>query len=214
MGSVPTRFVVEDQQCGGLGAGEILLLTAGFGVLVSCGTVDFLERDDKEYDYDSLLYKAVINDREEVTCIAWSPDGKSIAFVSDRSEDPDLHWGTDIWVVNVDEDGHELTQITSNEGRDYSPAWSLDGRSIAYVTSTGYDIGGSALTPTRYLAVTRVGHDERRILPSRIISLEKSANFVCQLPVLEHRIVGSSPAGTPSRNCPRLCPLKLFSFHR
>lgn len=95
---------------------------------------------------------------------AWSPDGKSIAFVSDRSEDPDLHWGTDIWVVNVDEDGHELTQITSNEGRDYSPAWSLDGRSIAYVTSTGYDIGGSALTPTRYLAVTRVGRDERRIL--------------------------------------------------
>ena len=57
-------------------------------------------------------------------------------------ESPDLHWGTDIWVVNVDEDGHELTQITSNEGRDYSPAWSLDGRSIAYVTSTGYDIGG------------------------------------------------------------------------
>lgn len=94
----------------------------------------------------------------------WSPDGKSIAFVSDRSEDPDLHWGTDIWVVNVDEEGHELTQVTTNEGRDYSPAWSPDGRSIAYVTSTGYDIGGSALTPTRYLAVTRVGRDERRVL--------------------------------------------------
>ena len=95
---------------------------------------------------------------------AWSPNGKAIAFVSDRSEDPDLHWGTDIWVVNVDQADHELLQVTTNEGRDYAPAWSPDGRSIAYVTSTGYDIGGSALTPTRYLAVTRVGRDERRIL--------------------------------------------------
>ena len=94
----------------------------------------------------------------------WSPDGKSIAFVSDRSEDPDLHWGTDIWVVDVESGDHELTQVTTNEGRDYSPAWSPDGRSIAYVTSTGYDVGGSALTPTRYLAATRVGRDERRIL--------------------------------------------------
>ncbi|MDP6993393.1 MAG: S9 family peptidase [Woeseiaceae bacterium] len=94
----------------------------------------------------------------------WSPDGKSIAFVSDRSADPDLHWGTDIWIVNVDDNDHELTRVTTNEGRDYSPAWSPDGESIAYVTSTGYDIGGSALTPTRYLASTRVGRDERNIL--------------------------------------------------
>lgn len=94
----------------------------------------------------------------------WSPDGKSIAFVSDRSADPDLHWGTDIWVVNVDDPQGELIQVTTNEGRDYSPAWSPDSQSIAYVTSTGYDVGGSALTPTRYLAVTRVGRDERRIL--------------------------------------------------
>lgn len=94
----------------------------------------------------------------------WSPDGKSIAFVSDRSADPDLHWGTDIWTVNVDDESHELTQVTSHEGRDFSPAWSPDSRSIAYVTSSGYDIGGSALTPTRYLAATRVDRDERNVL--------------------------------------------------
>jgi dipeptidyl aminopeptidase/acylaminoacyl peptidase len=94
----------------------------------------------------------------------WSPDGKSIAFVSDRSEDPDLHWGTDIFVVGVDDPNHPLTRVTTNEGRDYSPAWSPDGERIAYVSSTGYDIGGSALTPTRYLAITRVGEDERNVL--------------------------------------------------
>tara|TARA_B100000686_G_C16800948_1_gene985998 strand:+ start:2169 stop:4163 length:1995 start_codon:yes stop_codon:yes gene_type:complete len=94
----------------------------------------------------------------------WSPDGKSVAFVSDRSEDPDLHWGTDIWIVNVDDPDSGITQVTTNEGRDDSPAWSPDGRSIAYRTATGFDVGGSALTPTRYLASTVVGRDERKIL--------------------------------------------------
>ena len=43
----------------------------------------------------------------------WSPDGSSIAFVSDRSDDPDLNYGTDIFVVNVDDAAHPLTQITA-----------------------------------------------------------------------------------------------------
>ena len=94
----------------------------------------------------------------------WSPDGSSIAFVSDRSDDPDLSYGTDIFVVNVDDEDHPITQITSNEGRDYSPAFSPDGRRIAYVTSTGPDVGGSALTPTKYLAITDIGADQREIL--------------------------------------------------
>lgn len=94
----------------------------------------------------------------------WSPDGKSIAFVGDRSENPDLNYGTDIWSVSVDGDGHPLVQVTSHAGRDFSPAWSPDSKSIAYISSTGMDIGGSALTPTRRLAITEVGKDERRIL--------------------------------------------------
>ncbi len=94
----------------------------------------------------------------------WSPDGKSIAFVGDRSENPDLNYGTDIWTVSVDGEDHPLVQVTSHPGRDFSPAWSPDSKSIAYVSSTGMDIGGSALTPTRRLAITEVGKDQRRIL--------------------------------------------------
>ncbi|MEC7893655.1 MAG: S9 family peptidase, partial [Pseudomonadota bacterium] len=106
----------------------------------------------------------VTNGDYDDTDPVWSPDGSSIAFVSDRSDDPDLNYGTDIFVVNVDDAEYPLTQITSNEGRDYSPVFSPDGKRIAYVTSTGPDIGGSALTPTKYLAITDIGADQREIL--------------------------------------------------
>ena len=98
----------------------------------------------------------------------WSPDSKSIALVSDRSDNPDLNYGTDIFVVNVDDEDPVLTQITSNPGRDFSPAFSPDSKSIAYVTSSGPDVGGSALTPTKYLAVTEIGADQRSILTGNL----------------------------------------------
>ncbi len=107
----------------------------------------------------------------------WSPDGSSIAFVSDRSDDPDLKYGTDIFVVNVDDAAHPLTQITRNEGRDYSPVFSPDGKRIAYVTSTGPDVGGSALTPTKYLAITDIDADQREILTPELDRNVSSPSF-------------------------------------
>jgi dipeptidyl aminopeptidase/acylaminoacyl peptidase len=68
---------------------------------------------------------------------AWSPDGRLIAFASNRSKpDPDRTYNTDIWVVaaNNPDKGSHLTQITTNPGEDSSPAWSPDGKLIAYTT--------------------------------------------------------------------------------
>ena len=66
----------------------------------------------------------------------WSPDGKQLAFTSNRSADPDRNYNNDIWVVAADntDKGAHLTQITTNLGDDNSPAWSPDGKWIAYVT--------------------------------------------------------------------------------
>jgi Tol biopolymer transport system component len=55
---------------------------------------------------------------------AWSPDGRRIAFVSNRDGNDD------IFVVNVD--GRGLRNLTRSRGNDRDPMWSPDGRKIAF----------------------------------------------------------------------------------
>jgi dipeptidyl aminopeptidase/acylaminoacyl peptidase len=61
---------------------------------------------------------------------AWSPDGTRIAFTSNRTENPDDNYNTDIWVVAAD--GGEPILVSHNPGPDDSPAWSPDGRQITH----------------------------------------------------------------------------------
>jgi dipeptidyl aminopeptidase/acylaminoacyl peptidase len=65
----------------------------------------------------------------------WSPDGKRIAFVSKRGEDPDRTQDFNVWVVDA-VPGAAVQQLTSFEGEDGgSLAWSPDGRWIAFLQS-------------------------------------------------------------------------------
>jgi dipeptidyl aminopeptidase/acylaminoacyl peptidase len=68
---------------------------------------------------------------------AWSPDGRRIAFVSNRGEEPDATYDTDLWLVSADPAATErpLRRLTDHPGADDSPAWSPDGRSIAYLAT-------------------------------------------------------------------------------
>jgi dipeptidyl aminopeptidase/acylaminoacyl peptidase len=64
----------------------------------------------------------------------WSPDGSTIAFVSNRTTDPDKNENSDIYVIAA-RPGAESMAITDWKGTDNSPRWSPDGKRIAYTRS-------------------------------------------------------------------------------
>jgi dipeptidyl aminopeptidase/acylaminoacyl peptidase len=94
---------------------------------------------------------------------AWSPDGKQLAFTSNRTAEPDRNYNSDIWTVdagNTDQ-GKTLHQVTTNPGEDNSPAWSPDGKWIAFVSR----IEPKALDyETRHLAIIPATGGEEKVL--------------------------------------------------
>lgn len=52
------------------------------------------------------------------------PEGRLIAFVSNRTEEPDANYNTDIWLVEPDnpDQGKTLVQVTTGRGQDFGLA--------------------------------------------------------------------------------------------
>lgn len=65
----------------------------------------------------------------------WSPDGKQIAFTSNRTENPDKNENTDIYVMDAAPNA-PMKKLTSWAGADNEPQWSPDGKYIAYLQSS------------------------------------------------------------------------------
>ena len=66
---------------------------------------------------------------------AWSPDGKYLAFVSNRTPEPDKNENTDLWVMEAKPKA-AIKQLTTWTGSESSPIWSPDGIQIAYLRSS------------------------------------------------------------------------------
>ena len=92
----------------------------------------------------------------------WSPNGRQIAFVSDRHPNPDLGWRSDIYLVDVG--GGDVRQLSSGRGRQEwgAPSWSPDGRWVAAIGTRDWrrgELGQASVWRLR----ARDGHAENLI---------------------------------------------------
>jgi len=96
--------------------------------------------DGTGYTFDAVSHLFVVTlaggkvaqltsgDAEHLTP-AWSPDGRSLAFVRARTGPADYSL-FDLWIA--DADGRHERRLCEDVGRAVAPAWSPDGRSIAW----------------------------------------------------------------------------------
>jgi len=115
----------------------------------------------------------------------WSPDGNSIAFVSNRSEEPDANSNTDIFIASAD-GSSEPRRVTSSEAAEASPVFTRDGTAIVHT------VGGDPKDiwyATNTIAVTPIGGAASRVLTAgldrNVSALHLSADGAAVMFLLE-----------------------------
>ncbi|SNR15975.1 S9 family peptidase [Tenacibaculum jejuense] len=109
---------------------NVVLSPNGKHVVFSKGATDW-----KENRFDSELWISkngeepfqLTNSKKSSSTAKWSPDGKWIAFVSDKGS------GSQIYAIKVV--GGEAIQVTNSKKGIYNFEWSPDGNKIAYLQS-------------------------------------------------------------------------------
>ena len=104
------------------------------------------------FDLETRKGEAITTGPYDERSPVWSPDGKSIAFVSNRAPDPDRSGDTNIYIVEA-RPGVEVRPVTTFSGSDEGrPAWSPDGQWIAYLQGDeprfhAYNLNKLAVSP-------------------------------------------------------------------
>ncbi len=87
------------------------------------------------YDLETKKMDTLSTGNYDETDPVWSPDGKQIAFVSNRSEGRERNENLDIWITDAAA-GATMKQLTTWPGADRNPRFSPDGKWIAYTSSS------------------------------------------------------------------------------
>ena len=136
-------------------------------LLFKADTVGYLDRRHTHlyvFDIASKSLSQVSSGDYDDSDPAWSPDGKLLAFTSNRSKpDPDATYNRDIWVVAADnkDKGEHPLQVTTHSGEKDHPSWSPDGKWITYVTSLDPKLFYYA---TKHVAVSPAAGGEAKVL--------------------------------------------------
>lgn len=109
-----------------------------------------------DVDGDSEVTQITTGDWDS-TVPAASPDGKRIAFCSNRADDRDATTRVDVWVQDLD--SGETEQITPGDGSYGSPSWSLDGSQLAYVGHPVADPWGPTTLDNLFVRDLESGED-------------------------------------------------------
>lgn len=87
------------------------------------------------YDIATKKLDTLTRGDYDETSPKWSPDGSTIAFISNRTEDPDRNSNSDIWLIEAKPNA-KMKQLTTWAGRDFGMDWSPDGKQLTYLRST------------------------------------------------------------------------------
>jgi len=102
-------------------------LFIGFGFLCL-----FLSGQTNDAKAANLLAKEAFMEMESIGSPQISPDGKQILFTRSWSDKMNDQTRSNLWIVDVE--GQRARELTHGNWRDFSPAWSPDGKKIAFLS--------------------------------------------------------------------------------